>query len=107
MPDIIFEQTDGTRRHVAAESGRTLMKVATESLVDGIIGECGGDLSCATCHVFIDGEWAQALPPKSVDEEQMLAVTSEEPTEHSRLCCQVVVTDDLDGLVVHIPETQR
>jgi len=107
MPDIIFEQPDGSRRIVSASTGRSVMKAATEALVDGIIGECGGDLSCATCHVFVDEQWAAALPPRGSDEEQMLAVTSEEPTDNSRLCCQVVVTDDLDGLVLHVPETQR
>jgi 2Fe-2S ferredoxin len=107
MPEIIFEQTDGTRRSVHAETGRNVMKVATENLVDGIVGECGGDLSCATCHVFVDERWTSSLAPIEPDEEAMLAVTSEEPTENSRLCCQIVVQDDLDGLVLHVPETQR
>jgi 2Fe-2S ferredoxin len=107
MPAVIYMQPDGSRRTCTSEPGRNLMKVAVENLVPGIIGECGGDLSCATCLVFVDGDWTERLEPMGAEEESLLDVTSEEPTEASRLCCQIILSDALDGIVVHVPETQR
>ncbi|MEU1802725.1 2Fe-2S iron-sulfur cluster-binding protein [Streptomyces sp. NPDC019937] len=106
MARVTYVQPDGSSTTCAAD-GRSLMKVAVENLVPGIIGECGGDLSCATCHVFVDEAWFGKLKPRSDDEESLLDVTSEEPTETSRLSCQITLTDDLDGIVVHVPSTQR
>ena len=107
MPRIVFIKPDGQRREVAAAAGESVMQAAVNNLVDGIVGECGGDLSCATCHVFVAPEWYDALPAASGDEEDMLEATSEEPTKFSRLSCQIKCDDHLDGLVVHIPATQR
>lgn len=107
MPHVTYVQPDGRRSTKSAAEGSNLMKIATENLVPGIIGECGGDLSCATCHVFVDAEWIERAGSLSADEEAMLDVTSEEPTDASRLCCQIKLTDELDGIVVHVPETQR
>jgi 2Fe-2S ferredoxin len=107
MTRVTYVQQDGRADTVHVADGRNLMKAAVENLIPGIVGECGGDLSCATCHVFVDEAWADRLPPRSVDEEQMLDVTSEEPTDTSRLCCQIRATSDLDGIIVHVPATQR
>jgi 2Fe-2S ferredoxin len=106
MNRVTFVHPDGRTNTVEVADGRTVMKAATENLIPGIVGECGGDLSCATCHVFVDEAWTDKLPPRSTDEEQMLDVTSEEPTAHSRLSCQIRMTPELDDLVVHVPETQ-
>jgi 2Fe-2S ferredoxin len=107
VPRIVFIKPDGQRREVEAADGESVMQAALNNLVDGIVGECGGDLSCATCHVFVDPEWFPALPEASADEEDMLEATSEEPTKFSRLSCQIKCDDKLDGLVVHLPATQR
>lgn len=107
MPRIVFIKPDGERREVEAASGESVMQAALNNLVDGIVGECGGDLSCATCHVFVDPEWYDALSAPSDDEEDMLEATSEEPTKFSRLSCQIKCDDNLDGIVVHLPATQR
>jgi ferredoxin, 2Fe-2S len=107
VPRIVFIKPDGHRREVVAAAGESVMQAALNNLVDGIVGECGGDLSCATCHVFVAPEWYDALPEASGDEEDMLEATSEEPTKFSRLSCQIKCADNLDGLVVHVPATQR
>ncbi|MEV6657263.1 2Fe-2S iron-sulfur cluster-binding protein [Nocardia fluminea] len=107
MVDITFVQPDGTRQTVQGEEGGNIMKLATANLVSGIIGECGGDLTCATCHVFVDSAWTERLSVRTADEEEMLEATSEEPTEASRLACQIKCAQELHGLVLHVPETQR
>jgi 2Fe-2S ferredoxin len=84
----------------------SVMKAALASNVRGIVGECGGDLSCATCHVFVAPEWFEQLDPVSDFEEEMLESTAEPSTEFSRLSCQIIVTDKLDGLTVTIPDSQ-
>jgi 2Fe-2S ferredoxin len=83
------------------------MRAAVDHGVPKIIGECGGELACATCHVFVDPEWFDRLAAANDDELAMLQVTSEEPTQYSRLSCQIAVVEDLDGLIVNVPETQR
>ena len=107
MPRIVFIKPDGQRREVDATVGESVMQAAVNNLVDGIVGECGGDLSCATCHVFVAPQWYDAVPEASADEEDMLEATSEEPTKFSRLACQIKCGDELDGLIVHLPVTQR
>jgi 2Fe-2S ferredoxin len=82
------------------------MQSALNNLVPGITGECGGELSCATCHVFVVPEWFDRLGARSPEEEEMLEVTAAEPTEFSRLSCQIRCTADTDGLVVHVPALQ-
>jgi 2Fe-2S ferredoxin len=74
--------------------------------VPGIIGECGGELSCATCHVFVAPEWFDRLGERSPEEEDMLQVTAAEPTEFSRLSCQISCSAATDGLVVTVPDLQ-
>lgn len=106
MPRVVFIHSDGRREEHDAHDGQSIMRLATSSLVDGIIGECGGDLSCATCHVFVEEQWAEILPPRSAEEELMLESAAVEPTDASRLSCQIVCTRELDGITVHIPETQ-
>jgi ferredoxin, 2Fe-2S len=107
VPRIVFVKPDGQRREVEAAEGESVMQAALNNLVDGIVGECGGDLSCATCHVYVDPEWVPALPEADANEEDMLEATSEEPTKFSRLSCQIKCDTKLDGLVVHLPATQR
>jgi 2Fe-2S ferredoxin len=106
MGRVVFVRPDGTEQEAEAAAGQSLMQVARANLVPGVVAECGGELSCATCHVYVDEAWAASLPARSDDEVAMLDVTSEEPTEWSRLSCQIEFQPDLDGIVVTVPRTQ-
>lgn len=106
MGRVVFVRPDGTKQEAEAADGQTLMQVARANLVPGIVAECGGELSCATCHVYVDDGWAALLPARAEDEVDMLEVTAEEPTEFSRLSCQIQFQDVLDGMVVTIPQVQ-
>jgi len=107
VPEVIFIHPDGRREAVPAEDGQSIMQAATNAGVDGVIGECGGSLSCATCHVFVDEAWASRAPPRSDLEEDMLDAAAVEPTRFSRLSCQIKFAPDIDGIVVRIPTMQR
>jgi 2Fe-2S ferredoxin len=107
MARVIFVQADDSVQEVDAPRGDSVMSVALANLVPGIIGDCGGGLTCATCHVFVEDAWVDKVGQRSGDEEEMLEMTSEPATENSRLCCQIVVDTSLDGLVVHVPATQE
>ena len=106
MPTVVYVSPEGERREVPANEGDSVMRTATLNLVPGIVGECGGELSCATCHVYIDEGWADRLPPISALEEDMLAVAAAEPGPTSRLSCQLSSCPDTDGLIVRIPDEQ-
>lgn len=107
MPAVTFVQASGERRTVQALDGESVMQLARRQLVPGIIADCGGELSCATCHVMVDEQWIAAVPARSSDEEEMLECTAEVPTACSRLACQLRITAALDGLVVHVPRSQK
>jgi 2Fe-2S ferredoxin len=106
MAEVTFVEPDGTRHAVDAVVGDTVMAVATSNLVKGVIGDCGGGLSCATCHVFVDEAWTDAVGDPDDLESGMLEMTAVETTDRSRLSCQIVVSEALSGLVVHVPERQ-
>ncbi|MGV9869862.1 2Fe-2S iron-sulfur cluster-binding protein [Rhodococcus koreensis] len=107
MPRLVLIQPDGEPKDLMVEVGQSVMRAAVVNMVPGIVGECGGELTCATCHVFVDPTWAAHLPRQDEDERDMLDLTSEEPTEFSRLSCQLIMTEEMDGLVVRLPRTQR
>lgn len=107
MYKVTFVQPDGTPQTVETPEGQTVMRAALNGLVRGVVGECGGELSCATCHVFVDGDWMAKTGEVSEDELDLLDTTSEEPTDCSRLSCQIKLTAELDGLVVEVPASQR
>ena len=106
MNTITFIQPSGEARVVTAENGTSLMRAAVTNGVDGIVGECGGQAMCATCHVYVRPEYAAALPEVSEDEDEMLDCTTAERTERSRLGCQIRAAAELDGIVVDIPSEQ-
>ncbi|GAB4039579.1 MAG: 2Fe-2S iron-sulfur cluster-binding protein [Rubrivivax sp.] len=106
MPRIVLIAPDGTRTELQARAGRSLMRAATDAGVQAIVADCGGCLSCATCHVWVDPAWADRLPPVSRDEDSMLEMTAAERRPTSRLSCEIPLTEALDGLVVHLPPTQ-
>jgi ferredoxin, 2Fe-2S len=95
----------GGMREVDATVGQSAMRAATANGVPGIIAECGGYLSCGTCHVYVAGEWADRLPPPAWDEEDMLQIVVA-PTPTSRMSCQIVITPELDGLTLEVPARQ-
>jgi 2Fe-2S ferredoxin len=107
MSTVTFVQASGERKTVQGLEGESVMQVARRHLVPGIVADCGGELSCATCHVMVDEQWLAALPCRSSDEEEMLECTAEMPTACSRLACQVRLTPALEGLVVHVPRSQK
>ncbi len=105
MTKLTIVAFDGTRYDLDAANGSTVMENAVRNSVPGIEAECGGACACATCHVYVDDTWASRVGPPSPMEEDMLDFAYEvKPT--SRLSCQIKVTDDLDGLVVNVPERQ-
>lgn len=106
-PAVVFVHPDGRREEVFDGTGGSVMQVATTNQIHGIIGECGGELVCATCHVYVDAAWLDLMPAMSAEEREMLEVTSEEPDERSRLSCQLRLDDRLNGLTVHLPASQR
>ena len=105
MAKITYITHDDQRFEVEAPNGSTVMEMAIKNSVPGIEAECGGACACATCHVYVDDAWKEAVGGPEAMEEDMLDFAWEvQPT--SRLSCQVKVTDALDGLVVRIPEKQ-
>ena len=103
MPKVTYVLNDGTRRVVDAAAGSSVMETAIKHNVPGIAAECGGCLSCATCHVYVDDAWFSKLPGADSDELEMLAFVAAERRPTSRLSCQIIASDALDGLRVRIP----
>lgn len=106
MATVTYIQADGTRHGIAVAEGETVMRGALNEGIEGIIGECGGGLACATCHCYVDEAWADKLPAPSQDELDMLECTASERKPTSRLSCQITIDPALDGLVVRLPEAQ-
>jgi 2Fe-2S ferredoxin len=105
MPKITYIEHGGKKHTVDAPLGTTVMENAIRNGVPGIVAECGGACSCATCHVHVDEAWKEKVGPPSPMEEDMLDFAFDvKPT--SRLSCQIKVTEELDGLVVHTPAEQ-
>jgi 2Fe-2S ferredoxin len=107
MTRISFRQPDGTTSSFEASAGMSLMEVAVINGVDGIIGECGGQAICATCHVYVGPESGGSLPPIDDSEEEMLESMVGERREGSRLGCQIIVASTTEDLAVDIPVDQR
>ena len=105
MPKVIYITPNGDRMEIDARSGTTVMENAVREDVPGIDAECGGACACATCHVYVDEAWADKLPKPEAMEEDMLDFAYEQQP-NSRLSCQIILRDNLDGLTVTIPEKQ-
>jgi ferredoxin, 2Fe-2S len=106
MPLITYVHTDGTRQEIEVPLGTSVMRGAILNNVDGIVAECGGEMMCATCHVYVEPAQLDRCPPQSDDERAMLEFTASERKPNSRLSCQLVVSPEMNGLVVQLPETQ-
>lgn len=105
MATVVFVDHTGSTYQVEAPLNKSLMQVALDNAVPGILGDCGGSCSCATCHGYVDQPWAAQLPRRSETEVSMLESVPD-LRDNSRLCCQIRMTPELDGIVVHLPEEQ-
>jgi ferredoxin, 2Fe-2S len=105
MPKLIFIERDGARREVDAPLGLSVLEIAHRHKVD-IEGACEGSLACSTCHVIVDHEWYDLLKEATEDEEDMLDLAFG-LTQTSRLGCQIIMTEELDGLTVRLPSATR
>src|SRR3984893_5393685 len=105
MPKMIFIERDGTRREVEAPLGTSVLQVARRHDID-IEGACEGSLACSTCHVIVDPEWYDLLKEASENEDDMLDLAFN-LTQTSRLGCQIIITEELDGLTVRLPAGTR
>lgn len=105
MVNITFIQPDDTEKSVEASPGHSIMEVAMRNNISGIVAECGGQCSCATCHVYIEGGFFDKVGPPVDDEEDMLEF-SETRRDNSRLGCQVEITEDMDGMIVRVADEE-
>ncbi len=106
MAKIKFIEHNGNEHEVEADNGLTIMQAAVNNSVPGIVAECGGACSCATCHVRIDNDWYAKIDPPSNMENEMLEFAMGFEENASRLSCQIKISDSLDGIVIHTPESQ-
>ena len=107
MPRITYVEATGAQTTIELAEGWSLMQGATANGVEGILGECGGSCACATCHCYVDEARLADLPAASENELAMLENAAAQRRPNSRLACQIKATAALDGLVVHLPETQE
>ena len=105
MAKITFIDKDGNQKKIEIENGLTVMEGAIQNNITGIDADCGGSMACATCHVYVQDEWFNKIE-KAEDAEQDMIDMAYEPKKNSRLSCQIIVNDQLDGLVVTTPEKQ-
>ena len=105
MAKITYIEHSGKSHTIQVQNGLTVMEGAVQNNIPGIDADCGGSMACATCHVYVKKEWFNKLPKKEDGEEDMLDMAYE-PSKFSRLSCQLIVSDDLEGLVVNLPVKQ-
>ena len=105
MPKITYKDNQGNSKTIEVEKGLSVMEGAIQNNIPGIDADCGGSMACATCHVYVKEEWFNKLPKKEDGEEDMLDMAFE-PKKNSRLSCQIMVSDQLDGLVINLPKKQ-
>ena len=105
MPKITYIEHRGKSHTIEVSNGLSVMEGAVQKNIPGIDADCGGSMACATCHVYVKEEWFNKLPKKEDGEEDMLDMAFE-PKKNSRLSCQLMVSEQLDGLVVDLPEKQ-
>ena len=105
MPKITYKDNQGNSKTVEVENGLTVMEGAIQNDIPGIDADCGGSMACATCHVYVEEKWFNKLPKAEEAEVDMIDMAYE-PKKNSRLSCQLIVTDELDGLKVTTPTQQ-
>ena len=105
MPKIIYKDNQGNSKTIEVEKDLSVMEGAIQNDVPGIDADCGGSMACATCHVYVEEKWLDKLP-KAEDAEVDMIDMAHEPKKNSRLSCQIIVSDELEGLTVTTPEKQ-
>jgi len=105
MAKITYIEHNGKNHTIDVTNGLSVMEGAVQNNIPGIDADCGGSMACATCHVYVKEEWFNKLPKKEDGEEDMLDMAFE-PKKNSRLSCQILVSDELNGLIVNLPEKQ-
>ncbi len=105
MAKVIYITADETRHEVEVETGYSIMEGAINNNIDGIVAECGGACACATCHSYVDTAWTDKIPAMDDMEDSMLDAAFERK-DNSRLTCQIEMTDDLDGIVIHVADNE-
>jgi len=105
MAKITYIEHSGKSHTIEVQNGLTVMEAAVQNNISGIDADCGGSMACATCHVYVKEEWFNKLPKKEDGEEDMLDMAYE-PKKFSRLSCQLIVSDELEGLVINLPVKQ-
>ena len=105
MAKITYNTHDNKTHTIDVQNGLTVMEGAVQNDIPGIDADCGGSMACATCHVYVKEEWFNKLPAKQDGEDDMLD-QAYEPRQNSRLSCQLIVSDELEGLIVNLPEKQ-
>ena len=105
MPKITYKDKDGNSKIIEVENGLSVMEGAIQNDIPGIDADCGGAMACATCHVYVEEKWFDKLP-KAEDAEIDMIDMAHEPKKNSRLSCQLIVTEELEGLIVTTPEQQ-
>lgn len=106
MVKVVFIEHDGNEVSVDVAAGGTLMEAARDHNIDGVVAECGGACACATCHVYVQQDWVGKLAPMSQAEKDMIEFALYTDPTRSRLSCQIVLTDTLDGINIDVPEDQ-
>jgi len=107
MPSVTYVSSSGISRKIDVPLGMSVMQAALNHKVEGILGECGGNCMCATCHVYLDPAFLNRVPPAQDNEKFMLSIAAEGPAPNSRLSCQIKMTEELDGMVVRVPGKQK
>ena len=105
MAKITYKDNQGNSKTIEVEKGLSVMEGAIQNNVPGIDADCGGSMACATCHVYVEEKWLNILPEAEEAEVDMIDMAFE-PNKNSRLSCQLIVTDELDGMIVTTPEKQ-
>mgnify|MGYP001447107376 CR=1 FL=1 len=105
MPKITYIEHSGKSHTIQVQNGLTVMEGAVQNNIPGIDADCGGSMACATCHVYVDEKWFDKIKKKEEGEEDMLDMAYQ-PNKFSRLSCQLLVSDELDGLIVRMPSKQ-
>ena len=105
MAKITYIDLNGNSKTIEIEKGLSVMEGAIQNNIPGIDADCGGSMACATCHVYVEDKWLDKLP-KAEDGEVDMIDMAFEPKKNSRLSCQIIVSDELDGLEVTTPEKQ-
>lgn len=106
MPKVTYIEFNGTAHEIDLPIGSSLVEGAVQNDIPGIVAECGGSCMCSTCHVFVDESFVAKLPDMEEEEEELLEETAREAKENSRLSCQLRMTEEMDGIIVRLPETQ-